>query len=90
MKACCIWYSQLRSAWVLDVGEPADRRFDTEELAIDGSGPGSAVIKGGSSSKLSAPKSSGKLTSDSGKGLAKPRGPVFDTGQLDICPGEVL
>ncbi|HVL11721.1 MAG TPA: hypothetical protein VM529_04105 [Gemmata sp.] len=44
----------------------------TEEISIDFSGPGSAVIKGGSSSKLSAPKSSGKLTSDSGKGLSKP------------------
>jgi hypothetical protein len=44
----------------------------TEEISIDFSGPGSAVIKGGSSSKLSAPKSSGKLTSDSGKSLANP------------------
>ena len=44
----------------------------TEEISIDFSGPGSAVIKGGSSSKLSAPKSSAKLTSDSGKSLAKP------------------
>jgi hypothetical protein len=36
----------------------------TEELALDLSGPGSAVIKGGSSAKLSAPKSpsSGKLS----------------------------
>ena len=44
----------------------------TEEIALDFSGPGSAVIKGGSSAKLSAPKSggasSGKLTApDSGK-----------------------
>ncbi len=45
----------------------------TEELSIDFNGPGSAVIKGGSSSKLSAPKSSGKIPKpDSGKGLAKP------------------
>jgi hypothetical protein len=44
----------------------------TEELSLDFSGPGSAVIKGGSSAKLSAPKSSAKLTSDSSKGLAKP------------------
>jgi hypothetical protein len=44
----------------------------TEEISIDFSGPGSAVIKGGSSSKLSAPKSTGKLTSDSGKSLANP------------------
>jgi hypothetical protein len=39
----------------------------TEEIAIDLAGPGSAVIKGGSSSKLSAPKSGGKLSaSDAG------------------------
>jgi hypothetical protein len=46
----------------------------TEEIAIDFSGPGSAIIKGGSSAKLSAPKSSGKIAgSDSGsKGLSKP------------------
>jgi hypothetical protein len=45
----------------------------TEELSIDFNGPGSAVIKGGSSAKLSAPKSSGKIPKpDSGKGLAKP------------------
>jgi hypothetical protein len=45
----------------------------TEELSIDFNGPGSAVIKGGSSAKLSAPKSSGKIPKpDSGKGLASP------------------
>jgi len=45
----------------------------TEELSIDFNGPGSAVIKGGSSAKLSAPKSSGKIPKpDSGKGLANP------------------
>jgi hypothetical protein len=45
----------------------------TEELSIDFNGPGSAIIKGGSSAKLSAPKSSGKIPKpDSGKGLAKP------------------
>jgi hypothetical protein len=44
----------------------------TEELSIDFNGPGSAVIKGGSSAKLSAPKSSGKIPKpDSGKNLAK-------------------
>ncbi len=42
----------------------------TEELSLDFSGPGSAVIKGGSSAKLSAPKSSSKLTGDSGKSLS--------------------
>jgi len=52
----------------------------TEELAIDFGGPGSAVIKGGSSSKLSAPKSSGKVSSgklsasDSSKNLPNPAG----------------
>jgi hypothetical protein len=50
----------------------AGEAVPTEEISIDFSGPGSAVIKGGSSSKLSAPKSSGKLTSDSGKSLANP------------------
>jgi hypothetical protein len=49
-----------------------DEAVPTEELSLDFSGPSSAVIKGGSSAKLSAPKSSGKLTSDSGKSLAKP------------------
>ncbi len=44
----------------------------TEEVVIDLGESGSAVIKGGSSAKLSAPKSSGKLTTDSGKSLAKP------------------
>jgi hypothetical protein len=56
----------------------------TEELAIDFGGPGSAVIKGGSSSKLSAPKSSGKSSgkissgklsaSDSSKNIPNPAG----------------
>lgn len=42
----------------------SDESVPTEELALDLSGPGSAVIKGGSSAKLSAPKSpsSGKLS----------------------------
>ena len=48
----------------------------TEEIALDFSGPGSAVIKGGSSAKLSAPKStgsSGKLAStDAARGANKP------------------
>ncbi len=71
----------------LDRPSPRSRRtasdeavVPTEEIAIDFSGPGSAVIKGGSSSKLSAPKSSSKLSSgklsasDSGKNLANPGG----------------
>jgi hypothetical protein len=54
----------------------------TEEISIDFNGPGSAVIKGGSSAKLSAPKSSGKLTSDSGKSLAKPG--VGDSSEFEL------
>lgn len=47
----------------------------TEEISLDlGGGPGSAVIKGGSSAKLSAPKSSTKLSSDSGKKLSSESG----------------
>ena len=52
-----------------------ENAIPTEEIALDFSGPGSAIIKGGSSAKLSAPKSggsSGKLAMpDSGK-LGKP------------------
>lgn len=50
-------------------GKPADEGVPTEEIALDYSGPGSAIIKGGSSAKLSAPKSSG-----SSGNLAKPDG----------------
>ncbi len=47
--------------------------LQTEEISLDlGGPPSSAVIKGGSSSKLTAPKSSIKLSSESGKGLSKP------------------
>jgi hypothetical protein len=54
----------------LDTGKPkkakpGEEGVPTEEIALDFSGPGSAVIKGGSSAKLSAPKtggSSGKLS----------------------------
>jgi hypothetical protein len=56
----------------------------TEELSIDFNGPGSAVIKGGSSAKLSAPKSSGKIPKpDSGKGLAKPGG-ASDSSEFEL------
>lgn len=47
-----------------------DSGIPTEEISIDLAGPGSAIIKGGSSAKLSAPKtggSSGRLASDGGK-----------------------
>ncbi|MDY3553341.1 hypothetical protein R5W24_002442 [Gemmata sp. JC717] len=49
----------------LDGGKPKkpkgadEAAVPTEELALDFSGPGSAVIKGGSSAKLSAPKTGG-------------------------------
>ena len=61
-------------------GKEDESVVPTEELAIDFGGPGSAVIKGGSSSKLSAPKSSGKISSgklsasDSSKSLPNPAG----------------
>lgn len=56
-------------------GDP--EAIPTEEIALEAGGPSSAVIKGGSSAKLSAPKSSSssKLSSashDAGKGLSKP------------------
>jgi hypothetical protein len=44
-------------------GKDDESVVPTEELAIDFGGQGSAIIKGGSSSKLSAPKSSGKISS---------------------------
>jgi hypothetical protein len=63
-------------------GKPDEGTVPTEEIALDFSGPGSAVIKGGSSAKLSAPKSppsSGKLAaSDSGKGKAPPDSSEFE------------
>lgn len=56
----------------------------TEEIALDFSGPGSAVIKGGSSAKLSAPKSSMKLPKpDSGKNLSKPPG-TGDSSEFEL------
>jgi len=42
-------------------GTSEPEAIPTEEIALD-AGPSSAVIKGGSSAKLSAPKSSGKLS----------------------------
>lgn len=56
----------------------------TEEISLDFSGPGSAVIKGGSSAKLSAPKSSTKLPKpDSSKNLAKPPG-TGDSSEFEL------
>ncbi len=56
--------------------KPDEAAVPTEEIALDFSGPGSAVIKGGSSAKLSAPKtgggSSGKL--EAGKSKSKSKG----------------
>lgn len=74
----------------LDGGKPSKKKgkgeeaIPTEEISIDFAGPGSAVIKGGSSSKLSAPKSSGKLTSDSGKSLAKPSPGTGDSSEFEL------
>ncbi|MBA4191047.1 MAG: hypothetical protein C0467_23935 [Planctomycetaceae bacterium] len=57
-----------------------------EEIAIDFSGPASGVYKeGGSSSKLSAPRSSTKLTSDvSAKNLGKPKTPKPPTDDSEF------
>ncbi|HEY3788247.1 MAG TPA: hypothetical protein VGL71_05290, partial [Urbifossiella sp.] len=65
----------------LEVGKAPKKKLDpsdpeaipTEEISLDASsGPSSAIIKGGSSAKLSAPKSSGKLSAgtDSAKSLS--------------------
>lgn len=59
----------------------------TEEIALDFSGPGSAVIKGGSSAKLSAPKtggSSGKLDAGKGKGAKPPEPSVNDSSEFEL------
>jgi hypothetical protein len=61
----------------LEIPRPKDgATIPTEEIALDlGGGPGSAVIKGGSSAKLSAPKSSANLKGpDSGKKLSSETG----------------
>jgi hypothetical protein len=66
-------------------GDKGAETVPTEEISIDFSGPGSATIKGGSSAKLSAPKSSGKLTSDSGKSLSKPGAPgTGDSSEFEL------
>jgi hypothetical protein len=49
-------------------GSSEPEAIPTEEISLD-AGPGSAVIKGGSAAKLTAPKSSGKLSG--GSGVAK-------------------
>jgi hypothetical protein len=63
----------------------------TEEIALDFSGPGSAVIKGGSSAKLSAPKtggSSGKLAPDGPKSGSPKNGgknaPSPDSSEFEL------
>ncbi len=59
----------------LDGDKPKKKKDEgavpTEEIALDFSGPGSAVIKGGSSAKLTAPKSSGKIEPSKGKATPK-------------------
>lgn len=56
----------------------------TEEISLD-AGPSSAVIKGGSSAKLTAPKSSGKLSSGSGvaKSLSQ-KTPTGDSSEFEL------
>jgi hypothetical protein len=56
----------------------------TEEISLD-AGPSSAVIKGGSSAKLTAPKSSGKLSPGSGvaKSLSK-KTPTGDSSEFEL------
>ncbi|MBP3953723.1 hypothetical protein J8F10_00210 [Gemmata sp. G18] len=60
----------------------------TEEIALDFGGPGSAIIKGGSSAKLSAPKSgnsSGKLDPSKGKGGKSGKPPVEnDSSEFEL------
>jgi len=59
----------------------------TEEIAIDFSGPASGIHKDGSSTKLSAPRSSTKLTTEtSGKNLgkAKPPKPPSDDSEFEL------
>ncbi len=59
----------------------------TEEIALDFSGPGSAVIKGGSSAKLSAPKppSSSKLSSsDTGKTSSTKSPSTGDSSEFEL------
>jgi len=59
----------------------------TEEIAIDFSGPASGVHKESSSTKLSAPRSSTKLTSEvTGKNLgkAKPPKPPADDSEFEL------
>jgi len=56
----------------------------TEEIQLD-AGPSSAVIKGGSSAKLTAPKSSGKLSS--GSGVSKSlhtKTPTGDSSEFEL------
>jgi hypothetical protein len=59
----------------LDGDKPKKKKDEgavpTEEIALDFSGPGSAVIKGGSSAKLTAPKSSGKIEPSKSKAPPK-------------------
>jgi hypothetical protein len=77
----------------LDGGKPRKPAPDaaavpTEEIALDFSGQGSAVIKGGSSAKLSAPKqppSSGKLSAaDAKKGGKKGEKTPADSSEFEL------
>jgi hypothetical protein len=76
----------------LDSGKPKKGKGDesaipTEEIALDFSGPGSAVIKSGSSAKLSAPKSgsgSGKLNPEAPKAGAPKPPPSPDSSEFEL------
>lgn len=65
-------------------GSSEPEAIPTEEIALD-AGPSSAVIKGGSSAKLSAPKSSGKLSAGSGvsKSLSQ-KSPTGDSSEFEL------
>jgi len=64
-----------------------DSGIPTEEISIDLAGPGSAIIKGGSSAKLSAPKtggSPGRLASDGKKPGSRPTAPDSSEFELSL------
>jgi hypothetical protein len=64
-----------------------DSDIPTEEISIDLAGPGSAIIKGGSSAKLSAPKtggSSGRPAADGKKPGSRPTAPDSSEFELSL------
>ncbi len=72
----------------LDGGKPKSdaAAVPTEEISLDLSGPGSAAIKGGSSAKLSAPKSSpssGKLSAADARKITGEKPPA-DSSEFEL------